>query len=152
MVGHGLVYLCTGFDKPSLLAVRPDGEGDVTSTHVAWKTTQSVPLIASLVLAGDELYMVSDAGVASCLDAKTGKEHWRERLGGQHWSSPLSADGKIYFQNVEGTGFVVRAGTRYELLARNALEEKTLASYAVSDAALFIRTEKRLYRIQAGKP
>jgi outer membrane protein assembly factor BamB len=152
VVAHGLIYVCTGFDRPSLLAIRSGGEGDVTGTHVVWSTRQNVPLIASVVVAGDELYMVSDQGVASCLDARTGKEHWRERLGGQHWTSPLYADGKIYFQNVEGTGFVVRAGTRYELLARNALGEKTLASYAVSEGALFIRTERHLFRIQDRKP
>jgi outer membrane protein assembly factor BamB len=150
--GHGLVYVCTGFDKPQLLAIRPDGEGDVTKTHVAWSTSRNVPLIASLVLAGDELYMVSDTGVASCLDARTGKEHWRERLGGQHWTSPLCADGKVYFQNVDGETFVVRAGPSFELLARNRLDGKTLASYAVSDGALFIRTDRHLYRIQERGP
>lgn len=146
--GHGLVFVCTGFDKPRLLAIRPDGRGDVTATHVAWTVDRAVPHIASPVLVGDELYVVSDVGVASCLDAKTGKEHWRERLGGKHWSSPLHADGKVYFQNVEGVGFVVKAGRRFELLARNTLEKQVLASYAVGDGALFIRTEKHLYRIQ----
>lgn len=149
---HDLVFVCTGFDKPRLLAIRPDGEGDVTRTHVVWSTRQNVPLIASVVVSGDELYMVSDQGVASCLDAKSGQEQWRERLGGQHWSSPLLADGKVYFHNVEGAGFVVRASRRYELLALNPLGEKTLASPAASDGALFMRTERFLYRIQSRNP
>lgn len=146
--GHGFVYVCTGFDRPNLLAIRPDGRGNVTTTHVAWSAKAGVPLVASVVLAGDELYRVSDIGLASCLDAKTGAVHWSERLGAQHWSSPIFADGRIYFQDAKGIGVVVRAGTRFELLARNALEEPTHASYAVSDGALFIRTEKHLYRIQ----
>lgn len=146
--GHGLVYVCTGFDRPMLLAIRPDGRGDVTQTHVAWSTNRGVPHIASLLLVGDELYMVSDVGVASCLDARTGKVHWQERLGGKHWSSPLYAGGRVYFQNMDGVAFVVRAGTQYELLARNTLEGRIFASHAVSDGALFIRTEKNLYRIQ----
>ncbi len=146
---HGLVYVCTGFDKPSLLAVRPGGAGDVTATHVAWRTDRDVPLVSSIVVLGDLLYMVSDKGVASCLDARTGEERWRERLGGQHWASPLAADGKVYFQNVDGVGFVVRAAPAFELLSKNALDGKTLASYAVTGRALLVRTDRHLYRIQA---
>src|SRR5262249_59834999 len=80
--GHGLVFICTGYNTPSLLAVRPDGEGDVTATHVAWTAHRAVPHTPSLLLAGGELYMVSDSGVASCLDARTGKVHWQGRLRG----------------------------------------------------------------------
>jgi outer membrane protein assembly factor BamB len=146
--GHGLVYICTGFDTPNLLAIRPDGAGDVTSTHVAWTGRRGVPLITSLLLVGDELYMVSDKGIASCLDARTGNVHWQERLGGAYSASPLVADGKVYFQSEEGTSVVVKAGKRFEQLARNSLEERTLASCAASAGALYIRTEKHLYRIQ----
>ncbi len=152
VLAHGLLYICTGFEKPRLLAVRPDGRGDVTRTHVEWSTDRAVPKVASVVVAGDELYMVSDIGVASCLDARTGKEHWSERTGVQHWSSPLHADGRIYFQDVKGTGVVVKAGPRFELLAKNALGEPTQASYAVSDGAFFIRTDRHLYRIQSRTP
>jgi len=147
--GHGLVFVCTGFTAPSLLAIRPDGHGDVTETHVAWTARKNVPLTPSLLLVGDELYMVSDYGVASCLDAKTGKVHWQERLGGNYSASPLFASGKIYFQSEEGVGVVINAGKRFELLAKNPLGERTLASYAVGDGALFIRTEKHLRRVQA---
>jgi outer membrane protein assembly factor BamB len=145
--GHGLVYVCTGFNNPRLLAIRPDGQGDVTGTHVVWMAIRSVPLTPSPLLVGDELYMVSDQGVASCLDARTGKIQWQERLTGAHSASPLYADGKIYFQSEDGAGTVVRAGRQFERLARNKFDERTLASYAAADGALFIRTEKNLYRI-----
>jgi outer membrane protein assembly factor BamB len=146
--GHGLLYIVTGYDRPSLIAVRPDGKGDVTNTHVAWRMTRNAPHTPSPLLVGDELYTVSDGGWASCLDAKTGRVHWSERLGGGFSASPLTADGKVYFQNEAGVGFVVRAGTKYELLAKNDLKERTLASYAAADGALFIRTAKHLYRIE----
>ncbi len=146
--GHGLVFLSTSYDSPTLMAVRPDGEGDVTETHVAWTVKKGAPHTPSLLLDGDELYAVSDGGLASCFDAKTGKPHWQERLGGGFSASPILADGKLYFQNETGTGFVVKAGTTFEALAKNELKEKTLASYAAADGALFIRTDKHLYRIE----
>jgi len=147
--GHGLVFVSSGFDSPSLLAIRPDGQGDVTDSHVAWRLTKGAPLTPSPLLVGDELYLVSDQGIASCLDAKTGKVHWQERVGGNYSASPLVADGKIYVQNEEGTGVVVKVGKKFEQLAKNPLGEPTLASYAAADGALFIRTEKNLYRIEA---
>jgi outer membrane protein assembly factor BamB len=149
--GHGLVYVCTGYESPRLLAIRPDGRGDVTTTHVAWQTRQAVPHTPSLLLDGDELYMISDGGFASCLDARTGRQHWRKRLPGAYSASPLLAGGRIYFQNEAGTGVVVQAGKEYKELARNALGERTLASYAAADGALFIRTDRHLYRIEAGR-
>jgi outer membrane protein assembly factor BamB len=146
--GHGLVFVSSGFDSPSLLAIRPDGQGDVTANHVSWTLRKGAPLTPSPLLVGDELYMVSDSGIASCVDAKTGKAHWQERIGGNYSASPLYADEKIYCQSEEGTGVVLKAEKRFELLARNSLGERTLASYAVSDGAFFIRTESHLYRIQ----
>jgi outer membrane protein assembly factor BamB len=147
--GHGLVFVCTGFDAPSLLAVRPGGRGDVTGTNVAWSTRKAVPLTPSLLLVGDDLYMVSDTGVASCLDARTGGVHWQKRVGGNYSASPLYADGKVYFQAEDGTAVVIRAARVFNQLARNDLGERTLASYAAADGALFIRTQEHLYRIQA---
>lgn len=145
--GHGLLFICTGYDRPSLLAIRPDGKGDVTDTHVAWKTTKAVAHTPSLLLVGDELYMVSDAGIASCLDARTGKVNWQERIGGNYSASPLFADGKLYFLSEQGTGVVLQAGKEFKLLAKNVLDERSLASPAAADGDLFLRTEKQLYRI-----
>jgi outer membrane protein assembly factor BamB len=145
--GHGLLFIVTGYDRSSLIAVRPDGKGDVTDTHVAWRMTRNAPHTPSPLLVGDELYVVSDAGIATCLDAKTGRIHWTERLGGAFSASPIDADGQVYFQNETGVGIVVKAGRKYELLARNDLDERTLASCAAADGALFIRTEKHLFRI-----
>jgi outer membrane protein assembly factor BamB len=146
--GHGLVFVCTGYDSPGLIAVRPDGKGDVTETHVAWRTRRNAPLTPSPLLVGDELYLVSDGGIASCLDAKSGEVHWQERLGGSYSASPILAGGRIYFPDEDGAAVIVKAGPRFERVAKNALKERTLASYAASGGALFIRTEGHLYRVE----
>jgi len=146
---HGLVFLSSGFDKATILAIRPDGQGDVTDTHVAWTSSEKAPKTPSLLVVGDELYAASDDGFATCFDAKSGKVHWSERLGGGFSSSPVFADGKVFLQNETGTGIVLKPGKRFEKLAENKLGEPTLASYAVVDNALFIRTDKRLFKVQA---
>lgn len=143
----GLLYMCTGWSPPQLLAIRPDGRGNVTGSHIAWRTARSVPNTPSLLAAGREIYMVSDAGVASCLDAATGAVQWQERIGGNFSASPILADGKIYLQSEQGDTTVLRPGRKFTLLARNSLGERTLASPAVADASLFLRTEQHLYRI-----
>jgi outer membrane protein assembly factor BamB len=145
---NGLVILSTGYDSPKVLAIRPDGEGDVTKTHVAWTHKKNAPHAPSPLTVGDEVYLVSDGGMATCLDAKTGEVHWEERLGGHFSASPICADGKIYVQSEEGVGVVFKAGKRFEIVAKNDLGQHSLASYAAADGALFIRTEKHLYRIQ----
>jgi outer membrane protein assembly factor BamB len=148
--GHGLVYIATGFQEPSLLAVRADGAGDVTKTHVAWTLRRAAPLTPSPLLVGDELYVVSDIGIASCLDAKTGEVHWLQRLGGNYSASPILADGRIYFLSEEGMSMVIATGTEFRRLAMNQLDGATLASMAVSGGSIFIRTDSHLYRIGAG--
>jgi outer membrane protein assembly factor BamB len=147
--GQGMIYISTGYDSPAIMAIRPDGQGDVTDTHVEWVVRKGAPNTPSLLLVGDELYMVSDRGVASCLDARTGEVHWQERIGGNYSASPVYADGKIYFQSEEGTGVVIQAGKQFRQLASNELGERTLASYAIADHAILIRTDKHLYRIEA---
>lgn len=147
--GHGLVFISSGYDAPVVMAINPGGAGDVTGTHVVWKTARGAPATPSLLLAGNELYFVSDAGIASCVDAKTGQLHWSERIKGNYSASPVLADGKIYFQNEEGLGVVIMASMTFQKIAENPLGERTLASYAVADGAIFIRGAKHLYRIQA---
>ena len=146
--GHGLLFLSTGYDSPSVLAIRPDGRGDVTDTHIAWTLKRGAPHTPSPLLVGGELYLVSDNGTASCVDAKSGKPLWQERVGGAYSSSPLFADGKIYLVSEEGEGTVLRADRTFEKLGENGFGERTLASYAFGDGAIFVRTEPALYRIE----
>lgn len=151
VLAHGLLFVSSGFDKPVLKAIRPDGAaGDVTDSHVVWVHGKGVPHTGSMLVAGDELYFVSDAGIATCADARTGTVHWSERIGGDNSASPFHAGGRIYFLNEAGTTTVVRAGRKFEVLAKNDLNERTLASCAVADGAIFLRSEKHLWRI--GRP
>jgi len=146
--GHGMIFIGTGYERPSIFAIRVDGHGDVTNSHVAWTTTRGAPHTPSLLLVGDELYFVSDGGIASCVDARTGSVHWNERLGGDFSASPVYAAGRIYFTNERGKTFVVRASRHFEKLAENDLGEPTLASIAVGEPSLFIRTAEHLFRIE----
>lgn len=146
--GHGLVFVSSGFDRPSIYAVRPGGTGDVTETRVEWSIAKGAPNTPSPLLVEDELYFVSDGGIMSCVDAKTGKQHWQERVGGNHSASPVFGAGKIYVQSEEGAATVLKAGRTFSVLARNDLKERTLASWAVDEGKLYIRTAQHLYRIQ----
>ena len=156
LYAHGLVYVCTGYGTPNLLAIQPTGKGDVTNTHVKWQYRRGVPHTPSLLIVGNELYMVSDRGMASCLDARTGKRHWQQRLPTQSLpdeqkdgfsASPVYASGKIYFQSENGVGTVVEAARQFRQLAVNRIGERTLASYAISRDAFLIRSANHLYRI-----
>lgn len=146
--GHGLIFLSSGYDTPVLMAIKPDGKGNVTETHVAWKTNKAAPHTPSPLLVGDQLYVVSDGGIATCFNAVSGEQVWQKRIGGNFSASPLFADGKIYLQSEQGDGIVLQPGSEYVELAKNELEPRTFASYAVADGALLIRTESQLYRIQ----
>jgi outer membrane protein assembly factor BamB len=145
---HGLVFISTGYDSPTVMAIKPDGQGDVTDTHIVWQSKKAAPHTPSLLAVGDELYMVSDRGVAACVDAKTGEEHWQKRLGGNYSASPVFAAGRIYFQDEDGVCHVIAAGKEFKELAVNKLPERTLASYAVIEGAIFLRGDKHLYRIE----
>jgi len=150
--GEGLVFLCSGYDKPALYAVKPTGHGDVTESHMAWKIERGAPLNPSPLLLGSELYVVSDQGIAQCLEAKTGETLWQKRLGGNFSASPLLADGRLYFLDELGKTYVVEPSREeYKELAVNTLPGRTLASIAAADGALFLRTDTALYRIQKGK-
>jgi outer membrane protein assembly factor BamB len=150
--GHGMVYVSGGYYGPIVQAIRPEGRGDISKSRVAWSLKDSsVPLNPSPVLVGDEFIMVNDAGIASCLDAHTGKLHWRERLGGGFYASPLAADGRIYFFDTTGVTTVIRSGPKFEVLATNKVDEKIMASPAVVDKAIILRTEEHLYRLEVGQ-
>lgn len=148
VVAGDLVYCCTGYWNPSLLAIRMNGSGEVTESHVTFKVRRGVPFISSPLVVDGRLYMTTDLGVLTCIDALTGKELWRERLSGNFSASPTYAGGKIFLQNEEGTTFVLKPGDRYELLATNRLDGQTLASPAFVDSAIYLRSDTHLYRIE----
>jgi outer membrane protein assembly factor BamB len=147
---HGLVFIATGFQQPSLLAVRPDGKGDLTRSHVVWQLSRGVPLTPSPLVAGDHLYMVSDFGVLSCVAVETGAIVWQQRVPGNYSASPVLAGGLVYLQSEEGVTTVFRPGTSFQAVAVNRLDSETLASMAVAAQSLYIRTAEHLYRI--GRP
>lgn len=147
--GHGLVFVCAGYEKPMFYVVRPDGHGDVTETHMAWKLERGAPLNPSPLLLGDELYLMADNGVATCLDARTGDVHWQKRLGGNFTSSFLFGDSRIYINDEQGKTYVIAPNkSEYQELAVNELPGRTLATIAAADESLFLRTDTSVYRIQ----
>ncbi len=146
---HGLIFVSSGFMQPKLLAIDPHAAaGDATDEHIVWSRERGAPLTPSPLVVGDELYLVSDNGIATCVDARSGDVHWTKRLGGDFSASPVAAEGRIYLQNEEGVIYVVRADKTYELLATNDLAERALASPAIADGALIVRTESHLWRIK----
>jgi len=145
---NGLVIFCTGLGGPALWAVRPDGEGDVTKTHVAWRFAEGAPKTPSPIVVDGLLYAVSDEGMLTCLDAATGKLVWKERIGGNYAASPIYADGRLYFCSQQGKTTVVKPGRAFEALATNTLDGGFMASPAVAGKALILRTRTHLYRIE----
>ena len=145
--GQGLVFIATGFQQPALIAVRPDGTGDVTRSHVAWTLRRGAPYTPSPILVGEQLFIVNDAGIATCVDARTGTIHWQQRLGGNYSASPVHADGRIYFQSEEGVTTAIEPATTFKRLATSQLDGAMLASMAVAERSFFIRTQSHLYRI-----
>ena len=135
--GHGLVYIATGFQEPSLMAVRVDGTGDVTKTHVAWTLRRGAPLTPSPLLVGEELYVVTDGGIASCLDAMTGAIHWQMRLGDTFSASPVFVDGRIYFLGENGGAMAIAPGKQFRRVGNSRLDGALLASMAVSRGIVF---------------
>jgi len=145
--GHGKVYLTCGHIG-RMVAIRPDGSGNITKTNVEWTFSKGVPSRPSPLLLGDLLYMVSDKGVASCVDAQTGEPAGTLRLPGNFSASPICADGKMYFPSEDKITYVVAPGREMKILATNKLDEGCMASPAVADKALILRTRTHLYRIE----
>jgi outer membrane protein assembly factor BamB len=147
LVGHGLVFYQTGWSG-SLVALKPDGRGDVTATHVVWRVTRGVPNKPSAILAGDLLFMVNDGGILSCIGAQTGKGIWQSRLQGEYSASPISGAGRVYFFSEEGKTTVIEAGRTFKVLAENQLGDGFMASAAIDGNALILRSRPHLYRIE----
>ena len=142
----GLVYITGGYPDHHILAIKPDGAGNVTSSKIVWRTNKGVSYVPSPIIEGDYFLIVSDSGVAHCFEAATGKLQWQERMG-EHHASLVSANGLVYFLNDNGVTHVVKPGAQYNLVAKNDLGERTFASPAVSDGQLFIRADKHLFCI-----
>ena len=146
----GLVYIVTDFARPQLWAIRTDGRGDVTKSHVAWKFKQQMPSTPSPAVAGGLIYTVSDkGGVACCLDAVTGKLQWKKRLGGNFASSPITSGDRVYFFDRRGQATVMQQGRTSRVLATNRLAGGLMASPAASGDALYLRTGTHLYRVES---
>jgi outer membrane protein assembly factor BamB len=148
----GLVYICTGYMKPQLWALKVDGEGDVTDSHLEWSATSQIPELSSPLVSGSEVYFVSSKGVATCLDAKTGDELWQQRLGGNFAASPLLADGKLYFVSMEGVTHVLKPGRQFSQLATSQLFGQVQASPIAIGNALLIRTQSQLICLKKAAP
>jgi outer membrane protein assembly factor BamB len=150
--GDNLLFLTAGYPTYHLMAIRPDGRGNVTDTHVVWHHDKVKPTDAAYVPApvvrDGLLYVVADTGWASCLDARTGKRLWKERLGRRHSASPVIVGPHVYFPDDTGETWVVKAAAKYELVGRNKLGEEVFASPAVSRGQLFLRTTGHLYCIE----
>lgn len=150
--GNGLIFITSGRGKLELMAYRPGGSGDVTESHLAWKVEgPDVPQESSPILVGDLLFTVSNNGTATCYEANTGAPLWRERIGGNYVTSPIHAEGRLYFTSTQGKTTVLRAARSFETLAVNELESGCMASPAVKGNALILRTKTHLYRIEDSK-
>jgi outer membrane protein assembly factor BamB len=151
LYGNGLVYATNGAGK-ELFAIKPDGKGDVTASHVAWRTKKGVGHKPSPVLVGELMYVVTDDAVAAAIDAKTGAQVWSQRVAEKGFSaSPLYADGVLYFFSEDGSATIVQPGREYKELGRNKLDggKECKSTPAIAGKSFFIRTDSNLYRVEA---
>jgi hypothetical protein len=148
-----LLFMTAGFPTFHILAIRPDGQGDVTDTHVVWQTTKGCAYVPSPIVAGGDRYLlvVSDGGIASCFEAQTGERRWMERIGPHFSASPVEAEGRVLFLSDRGVTTIVRPGPEFTVAAKNELGEDCYASPAVSQGRIYIRGEKNLYCIANGR-
>lgn len=145
------VFLTAGYPDKHLLAIDPTGTGDVTSTHVVWRSNRNCAYVPSPIICESYLVMVSDDGIASCYDSATGERLWNARLGGKYSTSPVTANGLVYFTSDDGLTKVIRPGKTLEIVSENALGEPCSASPAISQGSFFIRTKHHLIRIDEMK-
>jgi len=142
-----LLFMTAGFPERHILAIRPDGKGNVTRTHIAWRTTKNCSYVPSPIVVGDYFLVVSDMGIASCYHANSGRLLWRERMGRRFSASLVTAEGLVYFTSDDGETTVVRPGEKYERVAKNELGQECYASPAISGGRIYLRGEKHLFAI-----
>ncbi len=148
MVDNGkYVFVTGGYPQKHILAIDPTGSGNVTETHIVWRTNKGAAYVPSPIIAGDFLLVADDGGVATCFDAESGDPLWRERLAGGQSGSPVLADGIVYYFSDRGEATLVRPGDDFEVVAKNQLGESISASPAISHGQIFIRTHQALYCI-----
>jgi outer membrane protein assembly factor BamB len=146
---EGIFFITGGFPDWHVLGIRPDGQGNVTSTHIAWrdKGKDICSYVPSPVAWGSYFFIVSDIGNATCFEAKTGQRMWKEKLGRHHSASPVAAGGLLYFPDDNGITYVVKAGPSFELVSKNDVGEPCFASPALSRGRIYLRTAKSLFSI-----
>ncbi len=145
--GNGVIYLTRGYRSGPYMAIRPGGRGDVSASHVVWEVPTGAPYISSLVYDGGLLYMASDVGAISVIDASTGRRLWQERVNGLFSASPVAGDGKIYFVSETGEVIVLRGGREPQVVARNDIGERLMAGPAISNGQIFLRSDGALFAI-----
>jgi outer membrane protein assembly factor BamB len=143
-----MIFYPTGFSTGQLYAVRIGGNGLITDSHVAWRYKRSVSNKPSILLIDDLIFMIGDAGIATCLEARTGVPVWQKRIGGEYSASPVYANGNIWFFSEDGKTTVIKAGRQFEQVAENQLGDGFLASPAIAGNAFFLRSRTHLYRIE----
>lgn len=146
VISGNLVIYNHDYDSPELIAIRLGGQGDVTDSHIAWRNRRGAPSTPTPILVGDELYYVSDTGVASCVNAQTGEHYWMERLGGNYSASPILTNGLLLFLSEDGEATWLRPSTTFEKVAENQLPGRTFATPVVVAGELLIRTNTHLYK------
>jgi outer membrane protein assembly factor BamB len=144
---EGVIYTTRGYFSGPYMAVRAGGRGDVDESHVLWEVKTGAPYVGSMLYYQGMLYMATERGIATAIDPQTGATIWRERLGGCFLSSPVGAAGRVYLFNEDGEGIVLAAARQFQVLARNRLEERVVASPAVAGGCLLVRTDEHLYSI-----
>lgn len=150
VVGEGLIFTSSGFEEPTIRAIRLGGKGEITDSHIAWEQKQGVPALASPLYVAPYLYTITRDNILHCLKASSGEVIWKQRLTGVHSASPVLADGRIYILSEDGVTLVLRPGAKYDEIARNELEETCLATMAVSQGRFFIRSAEHLFAIAPG--
>jgi hypothetical protein len=147
---EGVFFVTGGYPELHILGLRPDGEGNVTKTHILWRDTEGVSYVPSPVAWGPHFFLVSDGGIVSGLEAKTGKRLWKERLGPHHSASPVAAGGYLFFPDDKGRTHVLKAGPTFEPVAKNDLGDECYASPALLRGRIYFRTLKNLWCIEEG--